>query len=174
MLGRRFAGWFQGRQMVLGWLLVCVLPSEGQVTNKEAINALMRIKVGCDQEGLLFQALGLAISALHRQTEPEALTTARAAWRAYKKYLVKKYPAKPGETWNFTCEHHKALEKALAEPERWRDAEWPRDASNPPKEARFTDSIVNDWSCGVLVGFHNDYWYDAEFMGWGYCQVRDE
>jgi len=58
------------------------------------------------------------------------------------------------------------------EPERWRDAEWPRDASNPPKEARFSRT-KKEWHPGPLTGFCVGEWY-SQAMGWNYCQVRDE
>lgn len=78
--------------------------------------------------------------------------------------------------------HQVAIDKARVllintpDPERWRDAEWPRDASNPPKEAMFRDDEIG--GCipkdGLLVGFHGGYWYDEKFDGWKFCQVRDE
>jgi hypothetical protein len=74
---------------------------------------------------------------------------------------------------------NQALEMAIVAlinttaPERWRDAEWPRDASNPPKEARFRDNNEEDWNDGWLIG-HNNYWYDEDRIAWQYCQVRDE
>tara|TARA_Y100000310_G_scaffold311548_1_gene357932 strand:- start:16946 stop:17122 length:177 start_codon:yes stop_codon:yes gene_type:complete len=34
-------------------------------------------------------------------------------WNLYKQSLVEKYPAKEGEDWEFTCEHHKKIEGLL-------------------------------------------------------------
>lgn len=38
----------------------------------------------------------------------------RKEWNAYKLFLQEKYPAKDGEEWAFTCEHHKRIDKLLA------------------------------------------------------------
>ncbi len=71
-----------------------------------------------------------------------------------------------------------AIDKAISaleqqpEPERWRDAEWPRDASNPPKEARFSDDR-KEWKFLQLTGFSVGAWY-SHCTRWNYCQVRDE
>ena len=72
----------------------------------------------------------------------------------------------------------KALDMAIAalkqqpEPERWRDAEWPGDAANPPKEARFSDDGKR-WGELPLTGFALGDWY-SHSTRWNYCQVRDE
>jgi len=34
-------------------------------------------------------------------------------WNKYKEFLIKKYPAKDGEEWKFTCEHHKRIDSIL-------------------------------------------------------------
>ena len=44
----------------------------------------------------------------------EKLEELRDAWAKYKNYLMEKYPAKEGETWGFSCEHHKAIDKILS------------------------------------------------------------
>jgi len=35
-------------------------------------------------------------------------------WAAYVAFLRERYPAKVGEAWEFTCPHHKAIDRALA------------------------------------------------------------
>jgi hypothetical protein len=74
-----------------------------------------------------------------------------------------------------------ALDKALSaleqlpEPEVWRDAEWPRDASNPPLKARFRNFEIQEWHDGCyLFGQAYDGWIDSERSVWKFCQVRDE
>lgn len=56
--------------------------------------------------------------------------------------------------------------------ERWRDAEWPRDAANPPKEARFSYDREK-WEEFPLTGFALGEWF-SKAASWNYCQVRDE
>lgn len=34
-------------------------------------------------------------------------------WNKYKRFLQKKYPAKNGEEWQFTCEYHKKIDKLI-------------------------------------------------------------
>ena len=38
---------------------------------------------------------------------------ATKVWAEYKKYLMKKYPPVEGKEFEFTCEHHKKLDKIL-------------------------------------------------------------
>jgi hypothetical protein len=74
----------------------------------------------------------------------------------------------------------KAIDMAVAalvnqpEPERWRDAEWPRDAANPPKEARFRNGLKDDWDKNWLAGRTDCFWVDMFCRIWHQCQVRDE
>lgn len=35
------------------------------------------------------------------------------AWNKYVNYLKEKYPAKDGERWEFTCEHHQKIDNLL-------------------------------------------------------------
>jgi len=73
-----------------------------------------------------------------------------------------------------------ALDKAISaleqlpEPERWRHAEWPRDAASPPKEAKFRDGEDGDWIDGFLAGKSEEYWISNLIEYWLQCQVRDE
>lgn len=36
-----------------------------------------------------------------------------AEWSNYKEFLKEKYPAEEGQEWEFTCEHHKRIDKLL-------------------------------------------------------------
>ena len=45
----------------------------------------------------------------------EILHDVRMAWKRYKLFLKKKYPADKGETWGFTCPYHAEIERLLNE-----------------------------------------------------------
>jgi hypothetical protein len=39
--------------------------------------------------------------------------TMQKEWELYKQSLIKKYPAKEGKKWEFSCEHHQKIDEIL-------------------------------------------------------------
>lgn len=46
-------------------------------------------------------------------TDEQILIEFKKEWELYKKTLMAQYPAEEGQEWNFTCEHHKKIDKIL-------------------------------------------------------------
>jgi len=45
--------------------------------------------------------------------QKDEIARLREIWREYRKYLQEKYPANPGEKWQFSCEHHQKIDAIL-------------------------------------------------------------
>jgi hypothetical protein len=50
--------------------------------------------------------------------DKEKIELIKENWDKYKEFLQKKYPAKDGEEWNFSCEYHQNIDNILRKQER--------------------------------------------------------
>ena len=75
-----------------------------------------------DSDRSLLESIENLVQAQHNRITDEAnaknemgekLATLKIIWGRYKEYLQEKYPMDEGVTWEFACEHHKAIDKIL-------------------------------------------------------------
>ena len=73
-----------------------------KVMNKieEALNDYQRISPSGYENDLSYEA-------------QQELYFIKLHWNEYKEFLMKKYPAKDGEDWEFTCEYHQRLDELI-------------------------------------------------------------